>query len=61
MYTHKRAYAEGVAMPDSEASTDVTKPDSKPSQGDISPGRSWMVPIITVLLLATTSADGVEP
>ena len=40
-------------MPDPEASTDVTEPDSKASQAVDSPGRSWMVPIITVLLLAT--------
>ena len=40
-------------MPDPEASTDAAKTDSKPSQAVDSPGRSWMVPIITVLLLAT--------
>jgi hypothetical protein len=40
-------------MADPEASTDVPKPDSKAAQADDSPGRSWMVPIITVALLAT--------
>src|SRR5260370_20686723 len=40
-------------MDDPEASSDVTKPESKPAQADDSPGRSWMVPIITVLVLAS--------
>ena len=41
-------------MADPEGSTDISKPDSKAAQADDSPGRSWMVPIITVLVLATS-------
>ena len=41
-------------MADPEGSTDISKPDLKAAQADDSPGRSWMVPIITVLVLATT-------
>ena len=51
---YKRAYAEGSLWQILKARPISLSPISKAAQADDSPGRSWMVPIITVLVLATT-------